>query len=68
MENTPAQRGNSAIATLGKRVVAWLVLAVAVVIALKLVIGALMGFVTFVLTIVAIVAVGIAVVWALRRI
>jgi hypothetical protein len=67
MENIPAQRGSSALSTLGRRVVAWLVLAVAAIIALKLIIGAVMGFVVFVLTIVAIVAAGIAVVWALRR-
>ena len=67
MENIPAQRGSSAVGTLGKRVVAWLVLAVAAIIALKLVIGAVMGFVVFVLTIVAVVACIVAVVWALRR-
>jgi hypothetical protein len=67
MENIPAQRGSSAVSTLGKRVVAWLVVAAAVIIALKLVIGAVVGFITFALTIVAIVAVGIAVVWALRH-
>ena len=47
MENTPAQRSSSAVGTLGKRVVAWLVVAAAVIIALKLIIGAVMGFVTF---------------------
>ena len=67
MENTPAQRGSSAVGTLGKRVVAWLVVAAVAVIALKLIIGAVMGFVTFLLTIVAVVACIAAVVWALRR-
>ena len=67
MENIPAQRGSSAVGTLGKRVVAWLVIAAVAVIALKLVIGAVMGFVTFLLTIVLVVAGIAAVVWALRR-
>ena len=67
MENIPAQRDSSAISVLGRRVVAWLVIAVAAIIALKLVFSAVMGLVVFVLTIVAIVAAGIAVVWALRR-
>jgi hypothetical protein len=67
MENTPAQRSSSAVGTLGKRVVAWLVVAAAVIIALKLIIGAVMGFVTFLLTIVLVAGVIMAVVWALRH-
>jgi hypothetical protein len=67
MENIPAQRGSSAVGTLGKKVVAWLVVAAVAVIALKLIIGAVMGFVTFVLTIVLIIGVIMAVVWALRH-
>jgi hypothetical protein len=67
MENTPAQRSGSAVGTLGKKVVAWLVVAAAAIIALKLIIGAVMGFVTFVLTIVLVVAVIGGVIWALRH-
>jgi len=67
MENTPAQRSSSAVGTLGKRVVAWLVVAAAAIIALKLIIGAVMGFVTFLLTIVLVAGVIMAVVWALRH-
>ena len=67
MENTPAQRSGSAVGTLGKKVVAWLVVAAAAIIALKLIIGAVMGIVTFVLTIVLVVAVIVAVMWALRH-
>jgi hypothetical protein len=67
MENIPAQRGTSAVGTLGRKVVAWLVVAAAAIIALKLIIGAVMGFVTFVLTIVLIIGVIMAVVWALRH-
>jgi maltodextrin utilization protein YvdJ len=67
MENSPAQRSSSAVGTLGKKVVAWLVVAAAAIIALKLVIGAVIGFVTFGLTIVLVVAVIGAVLWALRH-
>jgi hypothetical protein len=67
MENSPAQRSGSAVGTLGKKVVAWLVVAAAAVIALKLIIGAVMGFVTFLLTIVLVVGVIMAVMWALRH-
>jgi membrane protein YdbS with pleckstrin-like domain len=67
MENTPAQRPSSAVGTLGKKVIAWLVVAAAAIIALKLIIGAVMGIVTFALTIVLVVAVIVAVMWALRH-
>ena len=67
MENTPVQRSPSAVSTLGKKVVAWLVVAAVAVIALKLVIGAVMGFVTFVLTIVLVIGVVMGVIWALRH-
>jgi hypothetical protein len=67
MENTPAQRSGSAVGTLGKKVVAWLVVAAAAIIALKLIIGAVLGFVTFLLTIVLVAGVIMAVVWALRH-
>jgi hypothetical protein len=67
MENTPAQRPSSAVGTLGKKVIAWLVVAAAAIIALKLIIGAVMGFVTFILTIVLVVGVVMGVIWALRH-
>jgi hypothetical protein len=67
MENTPAQRPSSAVGTLGKKVIAWLVVAAAAIIALKLIIGAVIGFVTFLLTIVLVVAVVGGVIWALRH-
>jgi len=67
MENIPAQRGSSGVSTLGKKVVAWLVVAAAAVIALKLIIGAVIGFVTFLLTIVLVVGVVGGVIWALRH-
>jgi hypothetical protein len=67
MENYPAQRSGSAVSTLGKKVIAWLVVAAAAIIALKLIIGAVMGIVTFVLTVVLVVGVIGAVMWALRH-
>jgi hypothetical protein len=67
MENTPVQRGPSAVGTLGKKVVAWLVVAAAAIIALKLIIGAVMGIVTFVFTIVLVVGLVMGVIWALRH-
>jgi hypothetical protein len=67
MENIPAQRSSSAVGTLGKKVVAWLVVAAVAVVALKLIIGAVMGFVTFLLTIVLVVGVVMGVIWALRH-
>jgi hypothetical protein len=58
---------SSALGTLGKRVLAWIVIAVAAIIALKLVVGAVLGFVMLIVTIALIVAVGMAVLWALRH-
>ena len=63
MSNYPAERGGSAVSSLGKRVVAWIIVAAAVIIALKIVIGAVLGAITFV----AVVAVIVAVIWALRH-
>jgi hypothetical protein len=63
MANYPAERSGSGVSTLGKRVVAWVIVAAALVIALKIVIGAVMG----VLTVVAVVAVIAAVIWAFRH-
>jgi hypothetical protein len=67
MEEYPAQRSSSAVGTLGKKVIAWLVVAAVAVIALKLVIGAVIGFVTFLLTIVLVVGVVAAAIWAFRH-
>ena len=58
---------NSALGTLGKRVVAWIVIAAVAILAIKLIIGAVFGFVTMIFTL-ALVAVAIAgVLWALRH-
>jgi hypothetical protein len=59
---------NSALGTLGKRVVAWIVIAAVAILAIKLIIGAVFGFVTMIFTL-ALIAVAIAgVLWALRHI
>ena len=59
---------NSALGNLGKRVVAWIVIAAVVVLALKLIAGAVFGFVTMIFTL-ALIAVAIfGVLWALRHV
>jgi hypothetical protein len=63
MANYPAERSGSSVSSLGKRVVAWVIVAAVAVIALKIVIGAVMG----VITIVAVLAVIGAVIWAFRH-
>jgi hypothetical protein len=62
MENT------STFGSFGKRVVAWIVIAAALILALKLIVGAVLGFVTFVIGLALVVAVIGAVIWALRHI
>jgi hypothetical protein len=53
---------------LGRRLVAWTVLAVALILALKIAGAIVIGFVTTILTIAAVLVIGVAVIWALRRI
>ena len=55
------------MSTLGKRVVAWVVVAAAAVLALKLVAGAVIGLVTAVFTIALAVAVIGGLIWAFRH-
>jgi hypothetical protein len=59
---------NSAGSSLGKRLLAWVVLIAVGLIALKLVVGVLVGLAAAVVTIALIVAVVMAVLWALRHI
>jgi len=69
MENTRIEpRGSSAVGSLAKRAVAWIVLIAAAIIALKVVAGAVIGIVMTLLTIALIVVVIGAVIWAFRRI
>jgi hypothetical protein len=58
---------NSALGTLGKRVVAWIVIAAVAILALKLVIGAVFGFITMIITLALIAAAIVGVLWALRH-
>jgi hypothetical protein len=62
MENT------STFGSFGKRVIAWIVIAAALILALKLIVGAVLGFVAFLFTVVLVVAVIGGVLWALRHI
>jgi hypothetical protein len=61
MENT------STFGSFGKRVIAWIVIAAALVLALKLIVGAVLGFVMLLFTIALIVVVFGGVLWALRH-
>jgi hypothetical protein len=58
---------NSALGTLGKRVVAWIVIAAVAILALKLIIGAVFGFITMIITLALIAAAIVGVLWALRH-
>ena len=58
---------NSALGSFGKRLIAWVVLILAVLLAVKLVAGVLIGLASALLTIVMIVAAVMAVLWALRH-
>jgi hypothetical protein len=63
MENT-----GSAVGNLGRRVLAWIVIAVVVVLAIKLIFGAIMGFVTMLFTLALIAVAVVGVIWAMRHI
>ena len=58
---------NSALGTLGKRVIAWIVIAAVAILAIKLIIGAVFGFITMILTLALIAAAIVGVLWALRH-
>lgn len=58
---------NSALGTLGKRVIAWILIAAVAILAIKLIIGAVFGFVTMIFTLVLIAAAIMGVLWALRH-
>jgi hypothetical protein len=58
---------NSALGSLGKRVIAWIVIAVVAILAFKLIIGAVFGLVTMVFTLALIAAAIVAVLWAVRQ-
>ena len=58
---------NSALGTLGKRVLAWIVIAAVVILAIKLIIGAVFGFITMIFTLALIAAAIVGVMWAVRH-
>jgi hypothetical protein len=58
---------HSAFGTLGRKLVAWAVLALVAVVLLKLAVGIVAGLVMTVLTIALLVVAGFAVLWAVRR-
>jgi hypothetical protein len=62
MENTSSTFGD-----LGKKAIAWIVLIAAVIIALKIIVGSVIGFLTMIFGLVVVVGLLIAVFWALRH-
>jgi hypothetical protein len=58
---------NSALGNLGKRVLAWILIAAVAVIAIKLIVGAVFGLVTMIFTLAVIAVAIVAVLWALRQ-
>lgn len=61
-------RSQGTIATIGRKLLAWVVLMGAIVLGLKLVGGILIGFVQTVITLILVVFVVAGIFWALRRI
>jgi hypothetical protein len=57
----------NSLGNLGKRVIAWVVIAAVAILAIKLILGAVVGFVTFVFTLALIAAAIVGVMWALRH-
>ena len=62
------ENSGSAVGNLGRRVLAWIVIAAVVVLAIKLIFGAFVGFVTFLFTLALIGVAVVGVIWALRHI
>jgi hypothetical protein len=58
---------NSALGNLGRRVLAWIIIAAVVILAVKLIIGAVFGFFTMIFTLALIAAAVLGVMWALRH-
>jgi hypothetical protein len=59
---------NSALGNLGKRVIAWILIAAVAILAIKLIIGAVFGFITMIFTLALIAVAIVGVLWALRHI
>lgn len=58
---------NSALGNFGRRVIAWIVVAAVAILAIKLIIGAVFGFITMIFTLALIAAAIVAVMWAVRH-
>jgi hypothetical protein len=58
---------NSALGSLGKRVIAWIVVAAVAILAIKLIIGAVFGFITMIFTLALIAVAIVGVMWAVRH-
>jgi hypothetical protein len=58
---------NSALGNLGRRVIAWIVVAAVAILAIKLIIGAVFGFITMILTLALIAVAIVGVMWAVRH-
>jgi hypothetical protein len=58
---------NSALGNLGRRVLAWIVIAAVAVLAIKLIVGAVFGLVTMIITLALIAVAIVGVLWALRH-
>jgi hypothetical protein len=58
---------NSALGTLGKRVIAWIVVVAVVILAIKVIIGAVFGLITMLFTLALIALAVVGVLWALRH-
>jgi hypothetical protein len=58
---------NSALGNLGRRVLAWIIVIAVAVLAIKLIVGAVFGFFTMIVTLALIAAAIVGVMWALRQ-
>jgi hypothetical protein len=55
------------LANAGRRVLAWIIVVAVALLALRLIVGIAIGFVTFLATIVIVAVAAVALVWAVRR-
>ena len=58
---------NSALGNLGRRILAWIVIAAVAVLAIKLIVGAVFGFITMIVTLALIALAIVGVLWAVRH-
>jgi hypothetical protein len=65
--NVTDERSGSAVGGFFKKMVAWLVLAAAAILAIKLIFGSIIGLITLLITIVGVVLLIAAVIWAFKQ-